>query len=194
MDPTLEQEERAMKSGRGGMIAAAIVVLLAVGGGVGWMLMHGGPSAEGQVGRQVNGLRSDHFDRFWACALPRANIREIGGNQQLEDAVHERAQFSPSRYAQLLRTECQHFLDEHGPLLDAIIVPDDLRTSIEELRAALRTLREATAAYATYLGGVEAYDREDEVARAHVSRIARGWFDYRVAIGHVNDGVRAHVE
>jgi hypothetical protein len=192
--PSLDEEERAMKSGRGKMIAFAVVVVLGVLGLVGFLMTSGGTNEYGNIGRQINGMRTGNFDAFWMCALPRANLRNIQNNQQLRDEIHERARFSASQYAQLVRTTCMRDLNDHVQPLDQLIPSDDLRPGIDALRAALRAQIDSWTAYLAYLDTLDgAYDAESDQATSLVSNIARAWFDYKVAHGQLNDIIRTHV-
>lgn len=193
--PSLEEEERAMRSGRGRMIAFGLLVVLGIVGGGGWFLMNSGPNPYSAVGRQVNGMRAENFDSFWACALPRTDPRDIRNNEQLMGEIHERARFSASQYAQLVRTTCLAHLNDHVQPLDSLLPTDDLRPPVEALRTALRALIDAWNGYLAYLAGLTApYDAEAEDATRLVSAIARAWFDYKVAHGQINDIVRSHVD
>lgn len=192
--PSLEEEERAMRSGRGRMIAFAVAVVLTILVSGGYFLTSAGPSPYSAIGRAVNGMRSENFDSFWACALPRTDARDIRNDQQLRSEINERAQFSASQYAQLVRSQCMAHLNDHVQPLDALLPTDDLRPPVEALRAALRSLIEAWNGYLTYLQGLSGpYDPEAEEARTAVGAIARAWFDYKVAHGQINDIVRTHV-
>mgnify|MGYP003382713874 CR=1 FL=1 len=192
--PSLDEEERAMKSGRGKMIAFAVAVLVALGVLVGFLMTSGGTNEYGNIGRQINGMRTGNFDAFWMCALPRANLRNLQNNQQIRDEIHERAHFSPSQYAQLVRTTCMSNLNDHVQPLDQLIPSEDLRPGIEALRVSLRSLIDGWNAYLSYLDTLDgAYDGESPEATTLVSAIARAWFDYKVAHGALNDIIRAHV-
>ncbi|MDQ3033097.1 MAG: hypothetical protein M3Y87_11815 [Myxococcota bacterium] len=190
--PTLEEEERALKSGRGKMIAGMVFAVLIAVGGLIWFVGSQQPSEYGQIGRQINGMRADHFDAFWACALPRADLRDIRNDQQLRTEIARRAA-SPRPYAQHVRSECIVRLDEHVSPLNALIVPEDLAPAVEQLRAAINAQRQAWSSFLDYLEHVEgAFD--PEAADEHLTAIARGWFEYKVAHGAINDVLRTHVD
>lgn len=189
--PSLEEEEKALRSGRGKMIAGMVLALVVAVGGLVWFVGSQQPSEYGQIGRQINGLRADHFDAFWGCALPRADLRDIRNDQQLRDAIAERA-VRPAAYAQHVRSECLVRLEEHVTPLNALIVPADLSPGVDQLRAAIDAERQAWARFLDYLDHVEgAFDAE--AADEHLTAIARGWFEYKVAHGAINDLIRAHV-
>lgn len=189
--PSLEEEEKALRSGRGKMIAGMVLALVLAVGGLVWFVGSQQPSEYGQLGRQINGLRADHFDAFWGCALPRADLRDIRNDQQLRDAIAERA-VRPAAYAQHVRSECLVRLEEHVTPLNALIVPEDLSPGVDQLRAAIDAERQAWARFLDYLDHVEG-SFDAEAADEHLTAIARGWFEYKVAHGAINDIIRAHV-
>ena len=194
--PSLADEERAMQAGggRGTMIAAIVVFGLLALGGLVMILRSGGESEYSALGRALNGMRQEHFDSFWACALPRERIDNITGPEQLISEVQQRAHSSPHGYATLVNSQCMTHLTEHGPGIDALIEPPDMVAPVAALRAALTSLTTAWTAYLTYLQHLPgAYDLEDAEAVRLVTACARGWYDYRIAIGAVNDVVRTHV-
>lgn len=193
--PTLADEEKAIGGGGGtGTMVAAVLVfgLLAIGIAV-FVLRGNGDSEYSSLGRQLNGMLQGNFDQFWGCVLPREDIRSLTGNAAVQAAVLQRAQSSPSAYATLVNG-CMHHLDEHTPLLAQLIVPEDMRASVDQLRTALEAELTAWRAYVTYLehlGGP--YDSDDEQGQTLLTAVVRGWYDYRVAIGAVNDVVSSHV-
>jgi hypothetical protein len=191
--PTLEEEEKAMRSGRGRMIAAMALAVIAAIAGLVFFVSSQQPSEYGQLGRQLNGMRTDHFDAFWACALPRVDLRDLRNDQQLRDEIADRAA-TPRPYAQHVRTECMVRLDEHLPPLAALIVPADLEAGATQLRTAIETLRTAWARFLDHLDHIEAFDRDDAETSALLTAIARGWFDYRVAHNALNDTIRSHLD
>lgn len=189
--PSLEQEEKALRRGRGRMLAGMVAAVLAAVGGLAWFVSSSGPSEYGQLGRQINGMRAQHFDAFWACALPREDLRNLRNDQQLRAEIAERAA-QPHAYAVHVRTQCMVLLDEHLPPLDALILPEDLRVPVEALRAAVEAQRAAWQAFLQHLDRVEGgFDAED--ADQELGAIARGWYDYKVAHGRINDVIRSHV-
>ena len=190
--PSLEQEEKALRSGRGRMLAGMVVAVLAAAAGLVWFVSSSGPSEYGQLGRQINGMRAEHFDAFWACALPREDLRDLRNDQQLRSEIAERA-VQPRPYAQHVRTQCMVHLDEHLPPLDALILPEDLQPHVRDLRAAVEAQRSAWSAFLARLdqteGSFVAEDAEDEL-----TAIARGWYEYKHAHSEINDVLRAHID
>lgn len=190
--PSLEEEERAMKSGRGRMIAAGAFAVIAAVGALGWFMSTGGENEYAQVGQQINGMRSGHFDMFWSCALPREDVRDIDTAAELKAAVGRFA--ANPGYSRIIRTECLVHLDEHRAPLNALIAPPELSAPIAELSTALAALRTAWDALLEYLDRPDMhFDAEDPEADGLLTAVVRGWFDYRVAFGHVNDAVREHL-
>jgi hypothetical protein len=194
--PSLADEERAIGGGggRGTMLAAIVIFGLLSLAGLVFVLRSGGESEYSPLGRQLNGMRQEHFDAFWSCALPREDLRDLDGAPQVVEAVTRNAHSSPHGYATLVRTTCMTHLDEHAPLLSALIVPPDMHEGMSALTTALRSLHDAWAAYLTYLEGLPgAYDAEDAQAVTLVTAVARGWYDYKLALGTLNDVIRTHV-
>ncbi|MEQ9073347.1 MAG: hypothetical protein RLP09_05780, partial [Sandaracinaceae bacterium] len=69
--PSLEEEEKAMRKGNTGvLIGGAVAALLAVVG-LAVLLLSGDDGGEYRaIGQQINGMKTEHFDGFWTCALP----------------------------------------------------------------------------------------------------------------------------
>lgn len=192
--PSLEQEERAMKSGRGRMMFGMILAVVAAIAGLAWFVARQQPSPYGALGRQINGMRGEHFDAFWACALPRADLRDIDRADQLIGEIAERAG-TPRAYAQHVRNECMVRLDEHVAPMSQLIIPDDLRESYEQLRTAVESLRTAWGRFLEHLERLEGpFDDEDEATHTLLTAIARGWHDYKVAHIAINNTIRSHVD
>lgn len=190
--PSLEDEQRAMKSGRGRMLAAMIAATVAAIGGFFWFATSQQPSEYGQIGRQINGLDQAHFDQFWACALPRANMANLTTNDALTGAIAERATRGRA-YGLHVRTECMVKLDEQGPALTNLIVPEDLRADVDALKTAIDAQRTAWTSMNTSLEAGETFDLEDDASRRHVSAITRGWYDYKQAMSRINTTIRGHI-
>lgn len=190
--PSLEEEEKALRSGRGRMVLAMVVAALAAIGAIAWFVGSQQPSEFSQVGRQINRLRAEHFDAFYGCVLPRADLRDIRNDQQLRNAIAERAS-RPRAYAEHIRGECLVRLDEHGAPLAALIVPDELREPVSQLQSALEAQQAAWTRFISFLEESEGAF-ESEAADEHLSAIARGWYDYKVAHRAINDIVRARLE
>lgn len=190
--PSLEEEERAMKRGRGRMMAAMIGSVLLAAAALAWFIARQQPNEYGQLGRQINGMRQEHFDVFWACALPREDLRDLQRAEQLIAEIAERAA-TPRAYAQHVREQCLVRLDEHLAPLAALIVPDDLREGVAQLQAAIEAQRTAWRAFLGHLAQIDRFDAEDETTRTMLTAIARGWYDYKVAHNALNGVIRRHL-
>ncbi len=187
---SLEAEERAMKKGKGRMIAAMVAAVLAVVGVVVFLLLPNDGDAYEKLGRNINRLDAEHFDQFWACALQGADVAGFRNDGELRTQLNLRASRGGKRYGQHLRDSCLPKLADFGPNLQALIPPDDLQAPLRDLVASVDALRGATSDYAGYLDGLEGpYDEDD--ATPQVTAVARGWYEYRVKYGAVNDAIRA---
>jgi hypothetical protein len=191
---SMADDEAALKRGKGGMIAALIVIGLVVIGGL-LALMGGGDQARvyGDLGRKINGLRQASFDQFWGCALPNAVLKDIKSNTELISQLDGRAAEGKAAYAVHLRDKCLPKLDDIEPQLDTLIVPADLKTDVDGMKAASSKLRGSLSALISYLDNPELkYDTDS--ARVYFDNIARGWFEFRQAHGAVNKTLKAKLE
>lgn len=188
---SLEAEEQAMKKGKGTMLAVMIgVAVLAVGGFVA-MLMMGGENPYGQLGQNINGMRDEHFDSFWGCALRGAQLDEIRNNDDLRAALNTRAEQGRGRYGAHVRDQCLPKLADLGPKLQALMPPEDLTPKVRDLVDATGRLRSGWSAFIAHLDGLAGdapYVSED--AQEHLTAIERAWFDYRRAHNEANAVIR----
>jgi hypothetical protein len=193
--PSLEDEEKAMQSGKWRMVVGMIVAVVAAIALLGWFLTQGGDTDTYRTfGQNVNGARQAHFDQFYGCALRGVDLRNLNKTQDLVDQIHRRAQQGQKRYAGLVNEQCMPKLVELKPTLDALIAPEDMREQLRSLSSAAAAVRDSWAAYIAYVNGLppeEPYDPESEGAQEHVTKIAKGWFDYRSAHKAINDALRA---
>jgi len=192
---SLQAEEKAMRSGRGRMmagmvgavIAAAVALFFAMGGG-------GADDTYGKFGRNINGLRRTHFDAFWGCALSGAKASEIQDNARLSREIHKRATNGRSEYARTVREQCMPKLRGLEDEIKSLIPPEDMREDLRSLEDAVGGLRTAWTEYFAHLDqlGGDAYD--EGVAAPIMQRIARAWFDYKKVHTDLNRAVRAKLE
>lgn len=191
--PSLEDEEKALKKGNTGVLIGGVLAGIAVVVGLGFLLLNGDDGEQyGVIGRQINGMKQEHFDSFWGCALPGEQLGELRTNQDLQYAITKRARSNPRRYAGHIRERCMVKLDEHGPGLRALIAPADLQAQLDALGTALDELHGGWGEYTTHLAATsEAYE-EDEF-RADMNKIVKGWYDYKRAHGELNTAISAQV-
>ena len=193
--PSLDAEEKAMKSGKGGMIAGSIVVVLLILGAGAWALMSGGDGDRyGDFGRTVNGNHSTYWLQFWSCALQSGQQYDrIRTNSDLSAELDQRASRGGTRYGAMVRDRCLPKLAEMQDKTASLIPPDDLKDQIRDLGAAVGELRSGWSEYIAYLdqNGSNPYDHD--AAEEHVAKIEKGWYDYKRAFKAVNDGVRAKI-
>jgi hypothetical protein len=189
--PSLEAEEKAMRGGRGGLVAAGVVAVLIVVAAVVALVMGNDDSAYETLGRNVNGAKGELFDGFWHCTFGR-DI-DVRSNEDLMRELELRASRGGKRFGENVRERCLPKLTELEPRLDVLIPPDDMRPALNDLLQATRDLRGAWSDYLAYLDGLEGpYDEEE--AHDRVVRIARGWFDFKNAHKALNDALREHLQ
>lgn len=191
---TLGDAEAAMHKGRGGMLVAAGVVLLAAIGGL--VFLMGGDDEHrvySEMGKTINGERVGSFDQFWGCVLQGENLRDLKSNEDLVALVERRAAGGGARYAKQLRDDCLPKLEGVEPKLGALILPPDLKPGVAALLLANGDLRGATSNFISYLDQPElVYDEEE--SREKIGKMARGWYDFRKAIADINKVLKEHLE
>ncbi|HJL14725.1 MAG TPA: hypothetical protein RMH99_03660 [Sandaracinaceae bacterium LLY-WYZ-13_1] len=191
--PSLEEDEKALKKGRTGVLVAGILAAVAVTGGLMFVLMSGeGGDEYGAIGRQINGMKQEHFDAFWSCALPNEQLSNLRSDQDLRYAITKRAQTNPGRYAQHVREQCLVKLNEHEPRLQQLIAPEDLQGQLDDLSGALSDLRGGWNEYVEQLDQHEGAYEEGEYT-AQLNKIAKGWYDYKHAHNQLNSTIREHL-
>jgi hypothetical protein len=192
--PSLEDDEKALKKGNTGVLVGGIVAAVAVTIGLGFLLLSGeGGDEYGAIGRQINGMKQEHFDAFWSCALPNEQLSNLRSDQDLRYAITKRARSNPGRYAQHVREQCLVKLNEHEPRLRQLIAPEDLQDQLADLTTALNDLRGGWNEYVDELDDVEGpYD--EEAFGSHMNKIAKGWYDYKHAHNQLNSTIREHID
>src|SRR5687768_10327913 len=85
--PSFEDDEKALKKGRGWVLVAGIIAALVVVAGLIFVLASEQPDQYGTIGRQINGIRQEHFDGFWMCALPDEQLDQLRTDRNLRDAI-----------------------------------------------------------------------------------------------------------
>lgn len=194
LGPSYEDDEKALKKGNTLVLVLGAVAALVVGGGLMVLLLSGEDSEPYEaIGRQVNGMKTEHFDGFWACALPGMQLDDLRSDQDLRREIQERAERRPNAYARHVREECIVKLNEHEPRLRQLLPPSDLSGQLESLTTSLNELRAGWNGYVDELSRAEDGYDEDTMA-PHVSKIAKGWYDYRSAHGEINTAIRGHLE
>ncbi len=185
-----------MRKGKGGLMAAMVgiplLAILVIGGLV---VMSEGDEPYRTLGRNINGLRQERFDPFWGCVLDGVEIDNIDSNTVLAREIHQRAGSGRrAAWAAHVRDDCMPDLTELELRLSVLIPPEELTSQVHELEGATSDLRSAWSGYVAYVEGLdeEPYDRER--AGAHVTAIARAWYDYRRVHGALNSAIRERLE
>ncbi len=189
--PSLEEEEKAMRAGKGGLIAILLAIVALIGAGLFFMATGGDSEAYEVLGQNVNGAKHDYFDAFWGCVFQQHV--DIGGNEDLQREIQDRAARGGERFSTYVRRDCLEKLDDLEPRLRSLIPPDDMVTQVNALVAATGQLRGAWSDYLTWIDGLEgAYDRD--AAAEKVRPVARGWFEYKTAHVELNRALAAALE
>lgn len=179
-------DEAALQRGKTGMLVTVGLLALAALSGS-WMLLSGGDEARvyGEIGKKINGLRQAHFDQFWGCALPTANLKDITTNTQLMSQIDGRAVDGGTAYGLHVRDKCLIKLRDIEPGLDTLIIPADLKPEVEHMKDATSKLRGSWSALISYLDNPELH-YDSATAKVYIEHIARAWFDFKQAHAKVN--------
>lgn len=189
--PSLEDEEKAMRSGKGGLFAILGGIVLLIAGGLAFMMSGGDAEAYQTLGQNVNGAKRELFDGFWACVFQGNTDPE--NNTELVSEIHQRAARGTARFGEYVRRSCMPKLTELETRLRALIPPEDMVQHVNELVAATETLKGAWSDYVAYLEALEgSYD--EDTASDKVSAIARGWFEFKSTAGAANRAIGEHLE
>jgi hypothetical protein len=190
--PSLEAEEKAMRKGKGRMLAAMIVAVVAALALFFFYLTSGGENeAYRNLGQRVNGLKQEHFDQFWGCALRGVNLGTITDNASLTGQLDRRMMQGGPRYAVQVRDEC---MDKLAPLrqeLDSLIPPEDMQADVNAMAEAASQQRSAWANLIAYLESDEGYD--PDTAGEPITQVARAWYDFKRAHSAINAKIREKI-
>lgn len=192
---SLDAEEKAMKSGRGRMMAGMIVAVVLAVGALGLYMGSGGDEAYASFGKEVNGLDRSRYDAFWSCVMQGLDLDRIRSDRDLRSQLHKRAERGRQRFGSHVRDECFPHLAELEPKLGAIVPPEGLAEPLREMSDAVSRLRGAFSDYVAYLDGLE--DEEpysEEAAAGHVGPIAKAWYDYSVALSGLNKELKRKLD
>lgn len=187
-------DEAALKRGKGGVVGALAVIAVALAVGL-WFFIGKDDQSRvyGELGKQLNGLKQAHFDQFLGCALSGANLASIKTNADLASQLEGRARERGQNYALYLRDKCAGKLTDIEPTLDTLIVPEDLKAPIGEMKASTSKLRAALSGLISYLDN-PALHYDSVAADVYLQNITRGWFDFRKAHADMNKVVKSRLE
>jgi hypothetical protein len=189
---SLEADEQSMRKGKGRMLAGIALAVAAAIVALALYLASGGESAYGSFGKQINGLDREHFAGFWGCVMQGYDLRRLKSDQDLRDQLHERAARGRARFGAYVRDDCLPRLAKLEPELAAVASPQDeeLAQPLRDMRESVGRLRGSFSDYIAHLDGLDEDPYERDAAADPVGRIARAWFDYRVALGALNAHLR----
>jgi hypothetical protein len=193
-DLSLADAESAMHKGRSGSLIAMGGLGVAVV--VGLVMLVGGEDQErvyGELGKTINGLERAHVEQFWGCVLQNENLGELRTSTDLITKVDGRALERGRNYGQYVRAKCLPMLEKVGPQLDILIAPEDLKPEIGAMKKANDQVRSAWSGFISYLDDPELkYDQD--VAKPHVTAIARGWYEFKKAYSEVNKKIKGKLK
>jgi hypothetical protein len=182
------EDAKAFNKGKGKLLAGMLAIVAIAVGGFAWYLIQDQPNPYGELGKQVNGLRSQYFDGFVTCALPGTLPATLKSDEDMRAALHERAA-SGARYGSHLRNKCAPSLRELSTRLRALLPPDDAQPKIKAMADAATKMEVGTNAYASYLEGLEGPYRA-ESGESEQGELVLGWYEFRKAHADVNQFVK----
>lgn len=189
---TALEDAKAFNKGKGRVLAAMIASLVAAMVFMGWYLSQDQSDPYGELGKQVNGLKSQYFDGFWVCALPGQKVSELKNDADLRDALHQRGS-AGERYATHLRGKCSASLRELSTRLRALPPSDEAAPFVKGMADAATKLSVGMESYAAHLDNLDgAYDRA--AAEPELETPVRGWFEFRTAHVEFNRFVKDKLE
>ena len=186
------EDAKAFNKGKGRLLFAMLGLLLLAVLAFGWYLVQDQPNPYSELGKQVNGLRGQHFDGFWTCALPGKRLVELKSDADLRAELHTRAE-AGARYADHLRSKCRPQTSELIVRLRALLPPQEAQPFVQQMLAALVKMDAGTRGYAEYVEQLEG-PYEAEAAEPTQSELVRGWYEFRKAHAGLNQLVRDQLQ
>ena len=179
---SFEEDEKAMKKGRGKMIAFAVAAAIFGIGGLGFFIMQdSGREPYEEFGRRLSGMHEDYFQKFWVCAFQGPAILEVKNNRDLTDQIIKRATAGRARYGAMVKDKCLATLDDMRPKIDATIPPAEMKGELAELGVASDALHSAWGDFIAVLeASPDGFDADANESK--LNAIGKAWFDYKKAL------------
>lgn len=194
--PSLADEEKAMRGGRGGLVVGMIVFGGLLIGGFVFVVMGGDSSVYRDYGSTVNGLHTSKFNGFWTCSLqvPAAELGQITSNTAMSEALHLRGNNGRKRFGDMVRERCLPGLQELERDLDQLIPPDEAFTANRaSMVEAVHNLISAVNEHRRYLNTLTEDPYSREAAEETVTGVVRQWFEYRRAHREFNNMIAEQI-
>jgi hypothetical protein len=183
------EDAKAFNKGKGRLLAGMIALGLALLAVFAWYLVEDQPNPYGELGKQVNRLRTASFETYWTCALPGSRPSDIKSDTDLREQLHARGE-KGTRYATHLRDKCGAQLRDLAVQLRSLLPPEDAAPLVKRMADAVAKLEVGTRAYSTYLEELEgAYSRT--AAEPEIESLVRGWYEFKAAHVELNKLVKA---
>lgn len=187
-DNTALDDAKAFNKGKGRTLAVMIAMLLVAVAALAWYLSQDQGDAYGEVGKQVNGLKSQYFDGFLVCALPGTRPSDLKNDADLRSQLHQRGR-AGARYAAHLRDKCMAPLRELGTQLRALLPPAETAPPVKAMAEATAKISAGVDGFASHLDALPAaYD--EAAAEPETDGIVRGWYEFKKAHAEFNQLVR----
>ena len=182
-------ETKALQKGKERMLAAMIAAALAAVAFFAWYVVQDQPNPYGELGKQLNGMRSAHFEKFWTCVLPNHRLDTLKNDRDVREALHTRA-VAAGPYGKHLNDRCKPHLKDLGVNLRALLPPDDAAPSVKGMADAAATLQAGVDAYSLHLTSLtEGYEKE--AGEGQMEQLVRGWYEFKKAHGEANKLIKS---
>ncbi len=183
-----DDEAKAFNKGKGRVLAAMIGSLIAAVAAFAWYLTQDQVEPYAELGKQINGLKTQYFDGFLVCALPGARLAELKNDAALREQFHGRGR-AGARYGAHLRDRCAPPLRELATRLRALQPPAESAPLVSAMGAGATKMRVGVDGYAAHLDILTgAYDQA--AAEPELEPLIRGWYEFRKAHADFNHLVR----
>jgi hypothetical protein len=190
IDQTVESMNR---SGRWKLIAALAVLAVVVGGSGIWLRGIDQTGNYREAGKAVNSIKKTEFDRFWGCALPGVDLREMKSNADLLARIRDRSRASGVAYARQIRDRCLDILASAETRLDPNAFPADIGGFVIDMKGSVTKMREAWKEYVAYLTNPST-EFDEARASSFEGRIASGWYGFRKGHSELNSFLRSKLK
>lgn len=184
------EDAKAFNKGKGRILVFMIALGCALVFFFAWFLLAEQPNPYSALGKQANGLKTQYFDAFWACALPGKVVSEVKSDADLRGELDVRA-VAGARYGAQLR-ECLKPMENLSVSLGALMPPDDAAIHVKNMASGAAKVSLGAKRFAVYLASVEGEYDADNAARES-DMLVRGWYEFRKAHADLNVLLRAHL-
>jgi hypothetical protein len=176
---SLEEEERAMKSGSWKLPVVLGVIAVGLIGGIAAFVITGSAGEEVDAASgQLNRLHTEHFVAFYGCAKVPHEMKLYKSMDDVPRRIAKNAWNAEKRYAGYLRSKCIPQFGDYGAKVAAMATPQDMTAEVQDLAERIRVLRSSWEEFTRYLERAEV---DEEAHMQAAIPIAKAWQGYTLA-------------